>query len=428
VKAQASILGSLILITVLVTSVGLILYAQTLQSQELSRALSKISQVNPPIIEIPGPSVYSSRQITITYVYYPNGSWEKIRLNVSPSPINVSHLFAGFSWIVLVDSQGRWYNLSYIPLDSALDLDRGLNFTSGVPQGVIVGADPPPPQVPLTWYLQGYAYNYSAALYGIGDLNPILKDYFQYVSRSGPTSFQFTQVTVFNTYWNPGLGLTGVDIGVAGSGNSIEMIMNLTNTSQVDPVPVSAFVRDLDRGGNLSDSILYIEFYAVPFGEVAYPLYPMRGYWVQMPNSNDVTLQFAVLPFTYAQTSFNMYGRGGWVPFFAWNYPMGKYNEFKVIVFHNASGEYVSAYLKVNNSWIAGVAYGMNGVWYPLGARVGYAFPFGPMKVPDFLPSSYDASTRDYVFVTNNGISIMGDIVVQVGQGDFLEYLYVYNS
>ncbi|AAK40402.1 flagellar hook-basal body protein [Saccharolobus solfataricus] len=116
-KGISSILGAIILIQIVVSSVGLILYLTSLNAKMSNIAYSQIYEElqNAPISVIPtyqGPMIIStsSSHMAITYIIYPNG--KIIHTNIPLTQNGVYINFDNNPWSVIVLNDGNWYNIS----------------------------------------------------------------------------------------------------------------------------------------------------------------------------------------------------------------------------------------------------------------------------------------------------------------------------
>lgn len=115
-RAQAGIIGGIILILIMIGAVSLIYQYESQTQRGLIQGLKTVEEKSSePILYIihqgDWTQVYSDGKDEITYVIYPNGTERKVDLWVNSYPINISYLIP-HGWAVLVTSYGLTYNVS----------------------------------------------------------------------------------------------------------------------------------------------------------------------------------------------------------------------------------------------------------------------------------------------------------------------------
>jgi len=117
-KGISSILGAIILIQIMIISIGLILYINSLTTKIYNTEYVELMNNlrDSPISVIPttlGPKIISSSGSTlvIKYIIYPDG--EVLSTNIPLTPAGIYINFNGFPWAIIVLNDGVWYNISY---------------------------------------------------------------------------------------------------------------------------------------------------------------------------------------------------------------------------------------------------------------------------------------------------------------------------
>lgn len=117
-KGISSILGAIILIQIMIISIGLILYINSLTTKIYNTEYMELinNLRNSPISVIPttlGPKIVSSSgsSLVIKYIIYPDGEVLSTDIPLTPSGTYIN--FNGFPWAIIVLNDGVWYNISY---------------------------------------------------------------------------------------------------------------------------------------------------------------------------------------------------------------------------------------------------------------------------------------------------------------------------
>lgn len=157
-KGISSILGAIILIQIMIISIGLILYINSLTTKIYNTEYMELinNLRNSPISVIPttlGPKIVSSSgsSLVIKYIIYPNG--EVLSTNIPLTPSGTYINFNGFPWAIIVLNDGVWYNISYY--DRIYVPNDNLNGLTGIkvysPYSYSIYSNPP-------WSKQRYSY------------------------------------------------------------------------------------------------------------------------------------------------------------------------------------------------------------------------------------------------------------------------------
>lgn len=139
-RAQAAIIGTIILLTVFATAVSVIEYYTQVDQRVFQVQETALSQSHPKpqvIYSSSGPEVFSQTQDRVRYVIYPDGNVLNLSLPLDSTPVPVMGLLRGNSWALLVDQYGNFLNVSLTSLQGS----RGLGWISSAS---FVAGDPGP--------------------------------------------------------------------------------------------------------------------------------------------------------------------------------------------------------------------------------------------------------------------------------------------
>ncbi|BCU66570.1 hypothetical protein HS7_00070 [Sulfolobales archaeon HS-7] len=362
-RAQASVIGGVVIITLLAISLSLMYYEMNGQTQLARNELDRLSQPRYQIVEFDtskGTEIASDGPVTITYLIYPGG----VRKNVSivlDHPIPVNCLTDGNPWVIVVDSQGEWFNIS----------DYGSNVTNLLASAELF-QNPAPPfgdyDISFPFPSKGlFSLSSPAVVNSSGDA------YYSNGKVYGPVNV-VTQVSGgFSAQWSDSIWCGGwlftIPVGPDNFGYYVGPMIAFgygTNYSRLFytvAIPSSANAVTLQE--------IYNPYRLTTSGTFNYPAYVCQGKRFNVP-PNSLTLIVGTVvsnstacPESEVLTVPPNYREGMWdvlydgFEFFYWPQVMlgGNFSchfEFRINVISNSSGSFVQAWVKYNGEWLPG--------------------------------------------------------------------------